>query len=77
MLDQPEESRRALALHFPKIHPAVFGVSLERIRKRLVRDGRMVEAEWRNLMALSLEAELLKRPLDTKEGGFWTNRFIR
>lgn len=77
VLDNIEEAKKLVAEHFPKMAPEVLNVTMDAIRPQVRRDGRMTEAQWKNVSDLIYEGGMVKQRLDTKEGGIWTNRYIK
>ncbi|MBI3078945.1 MAG: ABC transporter substrate-binding protein, partial [Deltaproteobacteria bacterium] len=77
ILDQPEEAKGLLRKDFGRIHPGVLSASLDAIRPAFPRDGKMTQRQWDNVVKVHLESGAIRKGLDTTEGGWWTNQYLR
>jgi NitT/TauT family transport system substrate-binding protein len=77
VLDNLEDSKRILAKYFDKVDPSVLAASVESTRGKVFRDGRMTEEAWKNTGTFFLDAGVVKKMPDVKEGGLWTNQYIK
>ena len=60
---------------FDNTDPAVMAAVIDNIRGAFARDARFTEDMWRNAVRLNVDAGKIARPLDTREGGLWTNAY--
>ncbi|MBI3079765.1 MAG: ABC transporter substrate-binding protein [Deltaproteobacteria bacterium] len=77
ILDRPEEAKVLLRKDFGRINPAVLSASLDAMRPAFARDGKMAQKEWDNTLKIHLESGAIKQGLDTREGPWWTNQYLR
>lgn len=75
VLDDPAETRAIMQRAFDKTDPAVMAAVIDNIRGAFARDARFTEEMWRNAVRLNVDAGKIARPLDTREGGLWTNAY--
>jgi NitT/TauT family transport system substrate-binding protein len=75
VLDDPAETRAIMQRAFDKTDPAVMAAVIDNIRGAFARDARFTEDMWRNAVRLNVDAGKIARPLDTREGGLWTNAY--
>lgn len=77
ILDHPEEAKQVLqASYFQRIPPEILSKSLDGFRPAYLRNGRMTEEQWRNMLKIFQELGMVPRPLDATEGKLWTNQFL-
>ncbi|MBI2371523.1 MAG: ABC transporter substrate-binding protein [Deltaproteobacteria bacterium] len=77
LLDHPEEAKQVLqASYFQRIPPEILSKSVDGFRPAYLRDGRMTEEQWRNMLKVFQELGMVPRPLDSMEGKVWTNQFL-
>ncbi len=50
--------------------------SLNRMKKGIPADGKMAKAGWDGVMKFAIAGGLLKEPVDTSEGKYWTNKYL-
>ncbi|MBI3075852.1 MAG: ABC transporter substrate-binding protein [Deltaproteobacteria bacterium] len=77
LIERPEEAKQVLQPFFPHISPRIMSVSVDAIKETIARDGRMTEAEWRNVVRILMESGAIPRPVETREGVWWTNAHIK
>lgn len=61
----------------PTVDPKVIGLSLEIMLPRVLRDGLMTEQGWRSAAQVLKDLGALKGEVDTREGLYWTNRYLK
>ncbi len=77
MLQHPDESIALLQKSFSAVQPAVIEKAVrEVILPQVPKDGKMTSEMWAATNQVLVESGLIDKPLDTKEGGFWTNEYI-
>jgi NitT/TauT family transport system substrate-binding protein len=77
MLQYPNESIALLQKTFNQVDPQIVADSLKTIvLPQVPKDGKMTEAMWKDTNTVLFESGLVKQPIDTKEGGIWTNEYI-
>ncbi|MGH3504049.1 MAG: hypothetical protein ACRDQA_24605, partial [Nocardioidaceae bacterium] len=73
-----KETTKILAKAFPEIDSDTLQTALQTtIFPQIPEGGRMTGVMWRATTKLLLESGSLSKPVSTKEGGIWTNKFIR
>lgn len=75
ILDQPEEAKRALQRDF-KVEPDLLSRSVDNLAPAYRRNGRMDEETWRKTMEVFVQGGVISRPLEVREGFFWTNEYL-
>ncbi|MBI3077383.1 MAG: ABC transporter substrate-binding protein [Deltaproteobacteria bacterium] len=77
LLDHPEETMKIIQGVWPNADPRILQLGLEAVRPGVPRHGRMTEPQWRNVVKILREAGIVQTGMDTREGRYWTNRFLR
>ena len=77
ILDDRETAMEALQKHFSNVEPDILSVSLDSVAAAVPRDGLMNEDGWKNAVSVHLGAGMITKELDTTEGVFWTNEFLK
>ncbi len=75
--DRTAEASKLLQKRFARINPEVINKSVELMKHNFGRDGRMTETMWRNTIKVNLDWRIPGHGLNTKEGPWWTNKFIK
>lgn len=75
ILDQPEEAKRALLRDF-KVEPDLLSRSMDNLAPAYRRNGRMDEETWRKTIEVFVQGGVISKPLDPREGVFWTNEYL-
>lgn len=73
----PEESAKILQKYFGKIDPEILRQSLVNIVPAVPTDGKMTKEGWDNLIRVLQETGMLKGTMDTIEGKYWTNDYLK
>ncbi len=77
MLKYPNESIAILQKQFASVDPKIIeAATKEIILPQIIKDGKMTEDMWKTTNTVLVESGLIDKPLDLKEGGFWTNEYI-
>lgn len=79
LADNPAEGKKAVAQFFPKVDPKVLDFALDNIIGQIVTDGHFEAKQWDFLIEYLRAIGSLKAAdnFDTKEGGFWSNKFAK
>jgi len=77
LIQNPVESARLIQPFFPNIRPQILARSLLTIAQAVKQDGLMDRQGWDNLVSVLGQANLIRAPMDTREGLYWTNEFVR
>lgn len=76
-LAHPDEVVGIIQKDFPKVDPDVVAASLKEIVfPQVVKDGRMSREGWDATSLVLQQLGVLAQPIDTAEGGIWTNEYI-
>ncbi len=77
LLQHPDEAIALLKKDFSAVDPAVVEDAVRQvILPQIRKDGKMTPDMWNATNQVLVESGLIEQPLDTKEGGFWTNEYI-
>ncbi len=77
MLQHPDESIALLKKDFNGVPPEIIDQAVrDVILPRIPKDGKMTKEMWDSTNQVLVESGQIDKPLDTKEGGFWTNEYI-
>lgn len=77
MIDDLDAAVEALKLHFDKVDPELLRAGAESVANAVPRDGLMNEDGWKNAVEIYKGSGMIKEDLDTTEGVFWTNEFLK
>lgn len=76
IIQHPQDAMPIIEKKFSTIDPKVIDSSVQTILPLLVKDGKMTEDGWKATNTVLQEAGIVKQPMDTTEGHFWTNDYI-
>jgi len=74
-----DDFQGSVSLHepfFKKSGRDILEQGLRPVRAQTIKNGTMQAADWVKTVELLIAIGALKGKVDTKEGGFWTNRYI-
>ena len=73
----PDEAAKILQQYFGKVDPKILKETLRNIVPAVPADGKMTKEGWDNLIRVLQDAGLLKAVMDTTEGKYWTNEYLK
>lgn len=76
-LDNPARAKEILQTYWAKVDPRVISLSLDILLPRVLRDGLMTEQGWQAAAQVLKDLGSLKGEVDTREGLYWTNKYLK
>jgi ABC-type nitrate/sulfonate/bicarbonate transport system substrate-binding protein len=76
-IQHPEESIKLMQKEFEPVAPnLVESFMKETVLPQAIKDGKMSSSGWEQVNKVLVASGAIKAPIDTKEGGVWTNEYI-